>query len=131
MWVQRTSEEVARWQKDAESEACSHGRMVGGLVWVGVAILGAGGWFIFMSSGGGMAVQRPVSGDFWLRLPLFGLISAPFAYWVFCKEKQKELLKITRRTICPQCDTGAENNAGVTCKCGGAFVAASSVRWVE
>lgn len=131
MWIQRTPDEVAKWQKDAEREACSHGRVVGGLVWVGCSVLAAGGWFVFLSGGAGVAIQRNVSGDFWLRLPLFGLISAPFAYWVFRRERQNELTKNTRRTICPKCDTGADGNAGATCKCGGTFVSASALKWVE
>jgi hypothetical protein len=34
MWIQRTPEEIVKWQKAAEQEACSQGRLIGGLVWI-------------------------------------------------------------------------------------------------
>jgi len=131
MWIQRTPEEVAKWQKSAESEACSHGRFIGGIVWLLVAVCLAGGWFFFLSSGTGIVGQREVTGSFWLRLPIYGLVAAPFAYFVFRYERKKELAKILRRTICPKCDTPAESNIGATCKCGGSFVPSSTMKWVE
>ena len=129
MWVQRTPEEVTKWQKAAEREACSHGRLIAGIVWVLVSICAAGGWFFFFSGGTGIAAQRDVSGSFWLRLPVFGLVVAPVAYWIYRHEKRKELVKITRQTICPGCDTAAEGNAGAGCKCGGSFVLSSTMKW--
>jgi hypothetical protein len=105
--------------------------MIGGLVWIVVAVLSAGGWFIFLSGGAGIVGQREVAGSFWSRLPIFGLIAAPFAYFVFRYESGKELARITRLTICPQCDTAGEDNAGVACKCGGAFVLAGTMKWIE
>ena len=131
MWIQRTPEEIARWQKASDSEACSHGRLIGGIVWLLVAVSSAGGWFFFLSGGASILSQRDVSGGFWLRLPIFGLVAAPFAYFVFRYERKKELAKIVRRTICPQCDTTAENNAGAPCKCGGSFVPTRTMKWVE
>jgi len=131
MWIQRTPEEIEKWQKTAEREACSHGRFVGGLVWLVVSVCASGGWYVFLSSGAGVAVQRGVTGSFWLRLPIFGLIAAPFAYFVFRYESRKELVKIMRRTVCPRCDTGADGNAGATCNCGGTFVSSSTMKWVE
>ncbi|MDR3458527.1 MAG: hypothetical protein P4N60_13840 [Verrucomicrobiae bacterium] len=131
MWIQRTPEEITKWQKAAESEARSHGRFIAGIVWVAVSMLCAGGWFIFLSGGAGVVVQSDVSGSFWLRLPIFGLVAAPIAYWIFRHERRKELTKIARRTICPKCDTPADGNPGANCQCGGSFVPASTVRWVE
>lgn len=131
MWVQRTSEEVAKRHKSAEGEACLHGRLMGGIVWVLVAVSLAGGWFFMLSGGTGIVGQREVSGSFWLRLLVFGLVAAPFAYFVFRYERKKELARITRRTICPQCDTPAEGNTGAACKCGGSFVSMSTMKWVE
>ena len=131
MWIHRTPEEVARWQKASEGEACSHGRLIGGIVWLLVAVSSAGGWFFFLSGGASIVSQRVVSGGFCLRLPIFGLVAAPFAYFVFRYERKKELAKIMRRTICPQCDTTAENNAGAPCKCGGSFVPTRTMKWVE
>jgi hypothetical protein len=131
MWIQRTPEEIAKWQKAAEGEACSHGRLIGGIVWLLVAAFSAGGCFFFLSSGNGIVGQREVSGSFLLRLPIFGLIAAPFAYFIFRYERKKELAKITRRTICPLCDTPAEGNTGAARKCGGLFVPSSTMKWVE
>jgi hypothetical protein len=131
MWIQRTPEETAKWQQTAESEARSHGRFVGILVWVAFSVLGAGGWYVFLSSGAAVAVQKDVAGSFWGRLPIFGLIAAPFSYFVFRYESRKSLRKDVARSICPKCDTAAEGNAGTTCQCGGAFVSASTVKWVE
>ena len=129
MWIQRSPEEVARWQKAAAREAASHGRLVAGAVWILIAVCTASGWFFVISGGAGMAVKREVSGGFWLRLPLFGLVAAPFAYWIFQRERRKELAKIARRTICPACDTAADGNAGAACQCGGSFVLTSTMKW--
>ena len=131
MWIQRTPEESAKWQKAAESDARSNGRLVGGLVWVASSVVAAGGWYFFLSGGAGVVVQKDVGGSFWVRLPLFGLLAAPFAYLVFRYESRKALRKNLARTICPACDTGSEANAGATCQCGGTFVSASAVKWVE
>ena len=131
MWTQRTPEEVEKWRQAAANEACSHGRLIGGLVWVAVAVLAAGGWFFFMGGNAGVAIQRNVSGGFWLRLPIFGIIAAPFAYFVFRTERRKERARIAARTICPQCDSAGEGNANTPCQCGGTFVSASTMKWVE
>jgi hypothetical protein len=131
MWIKRTPEEMVKWQTNAEREAISHGRLIGGIVWVLVSILGATGWFIFSNGGSGLAVQREVTGSFLLRLPMFGLLAAPFAYWIFRRESKKELARIICRTVCPQCDTAGSGNAGSTCKCGSSFVRSSTMKWVE
>ena len=68
MWIQRTSEEIAKWHRASEREACSHGRLIAGMVWALVSVLAAGGWFVFVSGGAAVAVQRNVTGGFWLRL---------------------------------------------------------------
>lgn len=131
MWTPRSPEEITQWHKNAEREAISHGRMIAGIVWVVVAIVSASGWLFFLSAGTGIAIQRNVTADFWLRVPVFGLIAAPFAYFIFRTEKRKELARIKLRTICPACDTSAENNPGAACKCGGSFVLASTLKWIE
>jgi len=131
MWVQRTPDEIAEWEKAAEIEARSYGRLIAGMVWILVSLLAAGGWFAFFGGGAAIAVQRDVSGGFWSRFPILAVVVAPFAYWLFRREKQKELAKIVRRTICPSCDTADNDNAGVACKCGGSFVLTSSMKWVE
>lgn len=131
MWTQRTTEEIAKWQKAAEGEARAHGRLIAGIVWILVAVVGAGGWLFFSSGGNAIGFQREVSGSFWLRLPVFGLVAAPFAWFIFRHERKKELARIARRTICPQCDAAAEGNEGAACRCGGLFVPSSTMKWVE
>jgi hypothetical protein len=131
MWIERTPEEIVKWQKSAEKEARSHGQLIGGGVWVLVSIFAASGWYFFLSGGFGVVAQKDVTGNFWLRLPIFVLVSAPFAYWVFRHESRKELAKIERRTICPKCDTASNSNAGSSCKCGGSFVPSKTMKWVE
>jgi hypothetical protein len=41
------------------------------------------------------------------------------------------LAKLSRRTICPQCDASGEQPPGSACECGSTFVHASTVRWVD
>jgi len=129
MWVQRTSEEIAKWHEATEREARSHGRIIAGVVWVLVPVLLAGGWFVSFRAG--FAVQRNFWGSFWLRLPVFAVLAWPFAWFVFRRESKNELAKIHRRIICPKCDTAAEGEAGVSCHCGGIFVSQSTVKWIE
>ena len=131
MWIQRTPDEIALWQKRAEGEASSHGRLIAGISWLLVSIFGACGWTFLYSGGTGIVMQKEISGSFWMRLALFGLITAPFFYWIFRYERRKELAKIKLRTVCPQCDTPASGNAGTACKCGGSFVLTSTMKWVE
>jgi len=131
MWIQRTSEEIAKWHKATEREACSHGRLMAGIIWALFSISAAGGWLVFISGTTGAALQRAVNGGFWLRLPIFALITLPFAYWIFRRERRKERAKILSRTVCPECDITGEGNAGTICKCGGAFVSSNTVKWIE
>ncbi len=129
MWTQRTPEEVAKWHEATEREARSHGRLIAGIVWVGVSVLVAGGWFV--SFRGGFATHSSTSGSFWLRLPIFAALALPFAWFVYRRESRSELAKLTRRSICTKCEASGESEPGTACQCGGTFVAASTVRWVE
>lgn len=131
MWIERTPEEIKQWEKKAESEASSHGWLIAGTVWLLVSICLASGVSIFYGSGTIIATQTNVTGIFWFRFLLYGLLAAPFAYWVFRRERKKEHIKIKQRTVCPQCDTSASGNAGATCRCGGSFVLTSTVKWIE
>ena len=38
MWVQRTAEEIAQWHKATDREARSHGRVIAGMVWLGISL---------------------------------------------------------------------------------------------
>ena len=129
MWIQRTPEEEAKWRASAEKDARSHGLMIGLLGWGIAVVLVSAGWFVSFS--GGMAVQRSYGGSFWMRLLIFGVIASPIIFIARRVESRKALRKDLARTICPKCDTAAEGNAGASCQCGGAFVPASTVRWVE
>jgi len=129
MWVQRTSEEGAQWKANAEKDARSHGLMIGLWGWAGAVILLSAGWIVSFSTG--MATQRNFGGTFWMRLLIFGIIGSPIIFIARRVESRKALRKDMDRTICPKCDTAAERNAGTACHCGGTFVSASTVRWVE
>ena len=129
MWIERTPEEIAKWQDATAREARSHGRLIGGMVWILVSVLFAGGWFVSFRAG--YAVQQSNSGSFWWRLPIIALVALPFAWFVYRYESKKELAKIKRRTICPKCDTAGESDAGAPCQCGGTIVSQSMVKWVE
>jgi len=76
-------------------------------------------------------MQRAVAGSFGLRFSVIALLLAPFMYWIFRCERRKELHKLSQVTICPQCDKAGDGNAGGTCQCGGKFVPASTLKWVE
>jgi hypothetical protein len=129
MWIQRTPEEVAKWHEATAKEARSHGRLVAGLVWVGVAVFVAGDWFV--SFRGGFATHSSTTGSFLVRLPIVAAVALPFAWFVYRRETRSELAKLSRQTICPQCDTSGEQQAGNSCECGGKFVPTSTVRWVD
>jgi hypothetical protein len=129
MWIPRTPDEETKWRAAAEKSARSHGLTIGLAAW-GIAVLVlSSGWFVSFSSG--LAIERNYGGSFWTRLLFFGLIGSPIVYFVWRIESRKALRKDLARTICPKCDTAAEDNAGTDCECGGTFVSAGSVRWVE
>src|SRR5258706_457821 len=81
MWVFRTPEEVTKWQAATLREARSHGRLMGGMVWLLVSMLLAGGWFVSFRTG--VVAQQGTSGSFWLRLPIAAAIALPFGWFVF------------------------------------------------
>jgi hypothetical protein len=120
---------MAKWHEATAKEARSHGRLIGGMVWILVSVLVAGGWFVSFRAG--FALHTSGGGSFWLRLPVFAALAFPFAHWVFRYERKSELRKLTRRTICPKCDTSSESNDGAACQCGGAFVSQSTMKWVD
>ena len=129
MWIQRTPEEIAKWHDASQREARSHGRLIAGMVLVIVPLLLAGGWFVSFRTGA--AVQQSTSGSFWVRLPIFVAFTLPFAWFIYRRESRSELAKLTRRTVCPKCDTSRESNDGATCHCGGNFVSQSTMKWVD
>ncbi len=99
------------------------------MVWVLVSMLLAGGWFVSFRAG--VVAQQGTSGSFWLRLPIASAVALPFAWFVFRRESKRELCKLVRRTICPNCDTAAESEAGAKCQCSGTFVSQSTMKWIE
>jgi hypothetical protein len=129
MWIQRTPEEETQWRASAEKDARSHGLMIGLLGWGGAVVLLSAGWEVSFSAG--IAVQRSYGGTFWMRLLIFGIVGSPIIFIARRVESRKALRKDLARTICPKCDTAAEGNTGAICRCGGAFVPASTVKWVE
>jgi len=129
MWVQRTPEEEAQWRTTAEKEARSQGLLIGVLGWVGAVLLVSTGWFVSFRTGGAAPIIH--DGTFWTRLPIFAVLGSPIIFIARRVETRKSLRKDLARTICPKCDTPAENNACAACPCGATFVPASTVRWVE
>ena len=129
MWIQRTPEEVAKWHNATKREARSHGRLIAGLVLVIVPLLLAGGWLVSFRTAA--AIQQSASGSFWMRLPIFTIVTLPIAWFIYRRESRSELARLTRQTMCPKCEAGGETNDGAPCECGGTFVSRSTVRWVD
>ena len=128
MWIRRTLEEESRSLAVAQQEARFKGLMIGLAGWGIAVVLGSAGWVVSFSSG--MAVHRSYGGSFWLRLVIFGVITSPIIFFARRVESRRALQDLAR-TICPNCDTPATGNAGSPCPCGGEFVPASSMKWVE
>lgn len=126
MWVERTPEEIKKWQIAAEQEARSHARLIAIGLLIVVSVLFAGGWLV--SFRGGFAVHHDMPGSFWLRLLICAVIMAPLSWFVFRRECRNESAKIHDRSICTKCDTAANGAAGALCSCGGAFVPLSAVK---
>ncbi len=127
MWVQRTPEEVARWDAITRRDARRHGLGIAGISCVGGVVFVAGG-LLYTRAG---VIHHHVAGSFWVRLPILAALTAPFAYWFSRHEMRKELAKAYRRTICPTCDIAGDGNAGQACRCGDTFVAQCSMKWVD
>jgi hypothetical protein len=127
MWIERTAEEVTKWNTVAQREARRHGLLMGASVGFFVSVLASCGWFFSMQG----VVQHSVTGSVLVRLPIFAVLVLPFSVWIYRRESHKEMTKASRRTICPKCDTAGEGNAGATCQCGGVFVPQSTMKWVE
>lgn len=106
-----------------------HGLQVAAMAWILSALILSGGWVVSFRSG--IAVQNGTAGSLWTRLPVFALVTFPFAFIAFRYERKKARRKAELRNICPKCDTAGDGNVGSPCKCGGAFVPLSTVKWVE
>lgn len=134
MWIDRTPEEEAAWHKSSQEEASSHGRFAGWLVFLAVTVLASGGWLFSLRAG--VIVQTGSDGllqklSLVKRVPIVAAFVAPFAWWIYRRETRSELRKIMARTICPDCEQAASGNTGMACDCGGVFISASKVRWVD
>jgi len=129
MWIQRTPDEVSQWQKDTEKQARADGLMMGVMIWAVVVVLLSTGWVLIFQVG--MGAQSRWGGRLGTGLPIFALLASPVIFIVRHYAEKKALRKAAGRTICPQCGSGGNGNAGATCKCGGTFVVASTMKWVE
>ena len=130
MWVQRTTAETEKWRTAAASEAHTGGMVVAGVAWLVLTIILAGGW-IAGGRVGVVAEQSVAPGNFWARLPIFAVLGLPVAYWIYRRERRKELERSAQMTICPKCEIAGEGNADAACECGGKFVLQSSMRWID
>jgi hypothetical protein len=129
MWVERNPEELKRWVEASEREARTGGGLIAGLAWLGSSVLLAGGWFA--SARMAVLAQTNSGGSFWSRFPVFLLITLPFAYWIYGREKKRAFAAASSATICPKCETAGEGNEGSSCECGGTFSAQSKMKWAE
>jgi hypothetical protein len=129
MWVERTPEEIAKWQEATLRKARTDGLIIGIVGWVLGALVLSAGWVVSFASG--FAAQRDIGGTFWTRLLVFGVVCAPIVFLARRVESRRAIRNAGLRTICPKCDTAAEGNAGAACRCGGTFVLLSTMKWVE
>ena len=129
MWVNRTSEEIAKSYWNAKIDALTHGLLIGIAAWVVSTAMLASGWLISPTLG--IAVEQGAGGDFWKRIPMCAFGTLPFAIFAFWYERRKALKRIISQTICIQCDSIGSNNASSICSCGGIFVESNSMKWVE
>ena len=129
MWIQRTADEVAKWNQAAERKARSDGLQIGIMAWLGATVLLSAGWIVSFRTG--VAIERNFGGTFWTRLPIFAVVTLPIVFIASRYERKKALRKEADRTICPKCDTAAVSNAGAACGCGGTYVPQSTMKWVE
>ena len=129
MWVQRTPEELTKWNQSTEKQARSGGLQIGVAAWIIAALILSSGWIVSLR--GGTAVQGSWGGTFWTRLPIFAVVTLPIVFIASRYERRKSLRKAASQTICPKCDTSGQGNAGAVCQCGGSFVPQSTMKWVE
>lgn len=101
-------------------DSASQGRTMAVIVWVAGTLLFGWGWNSFGSSAG-LAHA----------LAFTGAIMLPAAYVAYLWERGNELAKQRARTICPKCELAGLANVGADCACGGSYVAASTVKWVD
>ena len=130
MWIERTTDEIDQWHAATRRAARRRTLFFAGLIWAVCTVLLASGWY-FVSVRTGMVLHRERPGTFWSRLPITAAVMCVLALWFYFREMRRELKQATQCTICPACDTAGASNAGVTCQCGGVFVAQSAMKWVD
>jgi uncharacterized membrane protein len=126
MWIQRTPEEVIQCQKATKKQAHSIGLLLGVMAWIIVVVVVSACWHLSFQTGFPGGREGHVGG-FWIRLPIFGIFGVPIIFVVLRYVNKK----VARRTICPKCDMSGDDNVGMTCKCGGTFVLANTMQWIE
>jgi hypothetical protein len=129
MWVQRTQDEVARRKESTRKQARSDGLQIGIGAWVSAAVVLSAGWVASFRAG--VAVEGSFGGTFLTRLPVFAILTSPIALVAFRYESRKRMKGAEARTICPECDTASESNAGAACGCGGSYLPQSTMKWIE
>jgi hypothetical protein len=129
MWVQRTPEEVANWQSTASKRGRSDGLTIGAMAWIIVVVILSAGWIVDFKTG--VVVEYRYPGTFWTRLPILALVGSPIIFIAARFGAKRALRNEEHRTLCPKCEMMGNDNAGATCECGGAFVLARELKWVE
>ncbi|MBI3099259.1 MAG: hypothetical protein HYY93_13615 [Planctomycetes bacterium] len=129
LWVERTPDEVAGWNRYAGREARWQGCLTAAAILVILPLLFAGGWLVNLRASATAPIQGP--GSFARRLAVALAIAVPVACVAYRFERQKELSKLSRSTVCPKCEASGKGNDGSVCSCGGSFVSLSRVKWVE
>jgi hypothetical protein len=129
MWVQRTPEEVANWRSAARKRGRSDGLMIGVMAWIIAVMVLSAGWFVDFKTG--VVVEHHYAGTFWTRLPFLALLGSPIIFIAGHFGAKRALRNEEHRTLCPKCEELGKNNAGATCACGGTFILARELKWVE
>lgn len=129
MWVQRTADEMAEWDRRSGREARFHGLMIAGVIWVVVPIIALSGWFFSPRSG--VAVQTNPSAQWWVRVVATVIVALPIGLYAYRRERRKELAKLMQQTICTTCEAMGGGDGGRDCACGGRMVELREVKWVK
>ena len=129
MWVKRNREEIDQYVTAMKKEARGHGLSWAAVFFFGGGILSITGWFIGIRSGIILFRENPHRLE--TRLLAFALFVVPVSLIAYFRVKRKALRKLEKDTICVRCDTVSNGNEGMQCGCGGHFIPAASVKWVE
>lgn len=129
MWIPRTEREIADWLHKAERGAKSSARRSAVAIWMVAVVLGGAGWCVSLSMGAAIRLGGGI--PMGLRFLLVGLVIFPVCYLIYRNQWQSDFSERLRRSVCPSCDRFESDLSGTPCSCGGGYVSASSVKWID